>query len=79
MSTTAPTDDFLLAAAKKQLGFKPTAQVSLNDVDSLPPHQRYLSEQLVLMTSLPLFNPPVPLSPIDVDRIGPCLKSISES
>ena len=32
MSTTASTNDFLLESAKKQLGFKPTAQVSLNDV-----------------------------------------------
>jgi len=50
MSTTVPTNEFLLKSAKKQLGFKPTAQVSLNDVDSLVPHQRDLSE-LVLMTS----------------------------
>lgn len=55
MSITAISNDFLLKSAKGQLGFKQTAQVSLNDVDSLPPHQRCLSEQLVLMTSLSLF------------------------
>ena len=57
MSTAAPTNSFLLESAKKQLGFKPTALVSLNDVDNIAPHQRYLSEQLVLMNSLPPFNP----------------------
>jgi len=57
MSTTASTNDFLLQSAKKQLGFMPTAHVSLNDVDTIAPHQRYLSE-LALMTSLPPFNPP---------------------
>ena len=50
MSATVPTNEFLLKSAKKQLGFKPSAQVSLNDVGSLVPHQRYLSEQLVLIT-----------------------------
>lgn len=58
MSTTASTNDFLLQSAKKQLGFMPTAHVSLNDVDTIAPHQRCLSEQLALMTSLPPFNPP---------------------
>jgi len=57
MSTATPTNSFLLESAKKQLGFKPTALVSLNDVDNIAPHQRYLSEQLVLMKSLPPFNP----------------------
>ena len=36
MSSTAVSHDFLLKSAKGQLGFKPTAHVSLNDVDSLP-------------------------------------------
>ena len=76
MSTTTPTNDFLLRAAKKQLGFKSAVQVSLSDVDTIAPHQRYLSERPMLMTSLPLFNPPLPPFPTDVDRIGWCLESI---
>lgn len=57
MLTIAPTNEFLLKSAKKQLGFNPADPVSLNDADRIAPHQRYLSEQLVLMTSLPLLNP----------------------
>lgn len=79
MSTTAPTNDFLLQSAKKQLGFKPTAQVSLNGIDSIVPHQRYLSEKLALMTSLSLFNPPNLSSAVGVDRIGRCPESILKS
>jgi len=51
MSTPSLANKFLLKSAQKQLGFKPTAHVSLNYVDTIPPHQRYLSEQLVLMKS----------------------------
>jgi hypothetical protein len=79
MSTTALSNDFLLDSAKKQLGFKPTAQVSLSDVDSLRPHQRYLSEQRVLMTSLPSFNPLALLCGFDVDRTTLFPKNILKS
>lgn len=60
MSATTSTNDFLLESAKKQLGLQPNAQVSLNDVGTIAPHQRYLSEQPALMTSLPPFNSPNP-------------------
>ena len=67
MSTPALANKYLLKSAQKQLGFRPTAHVSLNYVDTIPPHQRYLSEQLVLMKSflhsIPLF-PTAPLMPI---------------
>ena len=68
MSTTTLPNDFLLKSAKRQLGFKPNAKVSLNDVDGLPLHQRCLSEQLVLMTPLLPFNPFIPLCDLDGDR-----------
>ena len=79
MSATAPTNEFLLKSAKKQLGFKPTAQVSLNYVDTRPPHQRYLSEQLVLIIPFFPFNLLVLHCTIYVDRIGQSPESISES
>lgn len=71
MLTTALSNGFLLESAKGQLGYKPTAQVSLNDVDGLPSHQRCLSEQLVLMTSIPRLI----LCYIDVDRITRFLRN----
>lgn len=37
MSTTAPTNEFLLKTAKEQFGFKPTTQVSLNYVGTPAP------------------------------------------
>lgn len=64
MLTPALTNEFLLKSAQKQLGFKPTAQVSLNDVDTIVPHQRCLSEQLVLMTSFPHSIPYSLLAPL---------------
>ena len=66
MSTTTLPEDFLLKSAKRQLGFKPNAQVSLNDVDRLPP--MILSEQLVLMTPLLPLNSFIPLCDLNGDR-----------
>ena len=79
MSTPAVTNKFLLKSAQKQLGFRPTAQVSLNYVDTISPHQRCLSEQLVLMNSFLHSIPLFPTCTIDANRIRRSLRNILKS